>query len=484
MTPDPHAQQPNSALRGAPPKASPTPPPVAPAQGYAAGTLSGGEFLTVIGSAHRNWVYRDLPDAQTRAGVLRAGSHDPAQIVVRAVRPEFHPGVTATQTAFRIVGDPDHEPEPTFGPAQPRRQLLIEHTYAEGTCLEGVERADDLYRTLRSLGWLARRSVGDYRLQHSQDRPAKLGAIDRTVQALESAGFSVEVRIDTTARSMAKAETERSVRAEQRADRLTARSDRLATEAAGREEAANRVFDHIPLGQPLLTDHHSYGRDSRRRERARANMARSVELDREAGQTAEAAATAAAHMRHRHNPETVANRIRTLTAELNRYMRERAELPTDTRITDEVRARRDAELAEREEHTRSQLAHWQQVRAEQITNGQATDYRRDDISRGDLIRYQSGWYVVVRANAKSVSVPSPIMGGGATHTVRYEHLRDHITPDSPRWAAIAVEAVLSARLMANRGELTSPEWKRVEASVHNQLTELAEPAETRDTGDA
>jgi hypothetical protein len=61
--------------------------------------------------------------------------------------------------------------------------LVIEHTYAEGTCLEGTRRSDDLYATLRSLGWLFRRSVRDYRLQASQDRPAKRGAIEGTVAA-------------------------------------------------------------------------------------------------------------------------------------------------------------------------------------------------------------------------------------------------------------------------------------------------------------
>jgi hypothetical protein len=426
----------------------------------------------------------------------------------------FHPGVTLTQTAFRILTEhtPQPTPEPTAaltaaaaptagaaadgpvagGQAPPPRTLVIEHTYAEGTCLHGTRRSDDLYATLRSLGWLFRRSVGDFRLQASQDRPANRGAIARTVEALRTAGFAVEVRIDTTPRAVQQAEDERAVRADHRADRLTARAERLAAEAAGREDAANRVLEHIPLGQPLLTDHHSYRADRRRRDRAHANMARAVELERAAGQTAAAAATAAAHMTHRHNPETVANRIRTLTAELNRYQREHtalaaehtalaaaAALATDAAVTGGARARRAGELAEHLEHTRAQLTYWQQVRAEQITAGEATNYSRADISRGDLIQYHGGWCVVVRANAKSVSVPAPLAGGTATHTVRYEHLRDHVTPDSARWNAVAVEAVLRARMMANRGELAHPDWKNVEASVGEQLAARSGPAHTQ-----
>ncbi|GEL25738.1 hypothetical protein PSU4_46920 [Pseudonocardia sulfidoxydans NBRC 16205] len=362
---------------------------------------------------------------------------------------------------------------PTQGLAP--RMLVIEHTYAEGTCLEGTRRSDDLYATLRSLGWLWRGSVGDFRLQASQDRPAKRGAIERTVAALRAAGFAVEVRIGTTPRPAPEAEVDRAVRAETRADRLTARAARLTGEAASREEAANRVLDHIPLGQPLLTDHYSYNGDRRRRERAHANMERSVALEREAGRTEAAAATAAAHMRHRHNPHTVANRIRTLTAALARYERELAALATNAQICVEARVRREGDLAEYVENAREQLSYWQRVRDAQIAAGEATNYSRDDISRGDLIRYEGGWYVVVRANAKSVSVPSPLTGGGATHTVRYEHLREHVTPDSPRWREVAVAAVLGARLMAHGGQLSDPEWKKVTDSVADQLGALSDP---------
>src|SRR5436309_1422696 len=58
------------------------------------------------------------------------------------------------------------------------------HTYTEGTVLTGTLRSDDLYRLLRSHGWLYRRSAGDYRLRASQDRPAKTGPIGRTAGAL------------------------------------------------------------------------------------------------------------------------------------------------------------------------------------------------------------------------------------------------------------------------------------------------------------
>ena len=59
--------------------------------------------------------------------------------------------------------------------------------------------------------------------------------------------------------------------------------------------------------------------------------------------------------------------------------------------------------------------------------------------------------------------------------MRYEHLRDHVTPDSPRWREVAVEAVLRARLMAHCGQLSDPAWTKVTDSVADQLDALSDP---------
>jgi hypothetical protein len=75
---------------------------------------------------------------------------------------------------------------------------VITHTYTEGTVLTGTLRSDDLYRLLRSHGWLYRRSAGDYRLQASQDRPAKTGPIGRTAGALRERGFTVTVHLGSS----------------------------------------------------------------------------------------------------------------------------------------------------------------------------------------------------------------------------------------------------------------------------------------------
>lgn len=70
-------------------------------EGWAAG-IGDGEWLTVIGSAYDpNLVYPTPEQAHERAEKLRPVRG--ADVVVRRVRVEFHPGVTLTQTAYRIL---------------------------------------------------------------------------------------------------------------------------------------------------------------------------------------------------------------------------------------------------------------------------------------------------------------------------------------------------------------------------------------------
>lgn len=350
------------------------------------------------------------------------------------------------------------------------RVLMIEHSYAEGTTLDGTTRADDLYSTLRSLGWLYRRSVGNFRLQASQDRPAKRGAIERTATELRRRGFTVDTSIETTPRPVAEAETERAGRAAERGDRLTARATRLTRESAARETAARQVLDHIPPGQPYLVDHHSYRGDRRRRERAFSNQDRAAELAREARATAEAARVAAGHMTARENPETVANRIREISAELRAIGRRRDEHTQRERLLNAgvladrigqagmTQAGLDA-LDERRAHLTGQLDYWTTLREKQIRAGAATNYGPDDVSVGDLVLHRHRWYPVVRVNPKSVTLPSLL--GSWTDTARYEHLSDVATADDSRRAELNVQALALAYQM--RGSAPAhPAWTALE----------------------
>ena len=247
-------------------------------------------------------------------------------------------------------------------------------------------------------------------------------------------------------------------------------ADRLTAQADEREAAARRVLDHIPLGQPMLVDHHSYRADRRRRERAFSNLDASADLARQARATEQAAQTAGAHMVHRYHPETVANRIRDLEADLRRLARRRQqhhdreallargvspELSAACALTPQQWARLD----EQQTHLAEQLTHWSSARQAQIRDGLTPNYTRADLAPGDLICYRGHWLPVVRANPKSVSVPS-IVGGSWTDTVRYERIRDRVRPGEIRWPQLGGAALAHAHQMS-QGRTLHPAWQKL-----------------------
>lgn len=330
------------------------------------------------------------------------------------------------------------------------RTMRIEHDYEDGTRITGTRREDDLYRGLRSRGWLFRRSASDFRLQGSVDKPAKHYAINSTAEWLREQGFTVEVDIDDTPRAMEDIEASRAERAEERAERLDNRAGRLAREAEATRKKADDVFNGIPFGQPMLVGHHSYNADRNRRERAFNNVGKSVALATQAAQTADRADVAAKHMDHRHSPVTVANRIAKLETELRgleRHIAGRVQWVREDDGRDVLRHwAPTGEALERSQeekaHAEDQLQYWREVRAQQVADGKATSYSKADTSKGDLVKYRGTWYPVVRASAKSVTVPS-MVGGCWTDTIEYAKLSNRLKPADEQYRALA-DAILAS----------------------------------------
>lgn len=71
---------------------------------------------------------------------------------------------------------------------------------------------------------------------------------------------------------------------------------------------------------------------------------------------------------------------------------------------------------------RDQLDYWQGIRAQQVEEGKATSYSREQIAKGDYVRYRYGWLEVVRVNAKSVTVKTDM---GWTDRLDYPELLGH-----------------------------------------------------------
>ena len=119
-------------------------------------------------------------------------------------------------------------------------------------------------------------------------------------------------------------------------------------------------------------------------------------------------------------------------------------------------ARIDEEIG----HLREQITYWAEVREQQIRDGGAPNYGREDLETDDLVLYNSSWYPVVRVNRVSVTVPSPMSNW--TDTVRFEFIRARVRRGEDRWAARAAEALAFSTAMAG----TAP--------MHAAWTALAE----------
>lgn len=76
-----------------------------------------------------------------------------------------------------------------------------------------------------------------------------------------------------------------------RKDRLSAAASKARGEAASRFATADRMFEAIPLGQPILVGHHSEGRDRAYRNRAASHMDKACEASNRAAELASRAAS-------------------------------------------------------------------------------------------------------------------------------------------------------------------------------------------------
>ncbi len=288
--------------------------------------------------------------------------------------------------------------------------LTITHTREAGTLIDGTERGDGTNVILKANGWRFSRSLAGWFIPQSRDRAVKAWKINATAAALREAGHTVEVHVDDTARPAAVVEADKIARQADRTAALAAKADRktaAADAAYARHEAA---VERLPEGgEPIKIGHHSEKRHRRDTERAWSTLGTAVHAQRDAEDAQEAAATAAATTGARYNPVTVGNRIDRLAAQIRKYERELVapvyDLDTGYRpATEHEQARRRRRLEPAIAETRDNLAHWQDVRAQQIADGTVTAYGPHNVAKGDEVKIGHWWRRVARVNAKSVSV--------------------------------------------------------------------------------
>ncbi len=289
--------------------------------------------------------------------------------------------------------------------------LTITHTPTDGTLVEGTTRTDGTAAILKSHGWRWSPNLGAWYLRNSRDRAPHTTLINRTADALRTAGHDAVITIDPTTRPARDVEADRTRRADERAAALAAKAERVtarATAAAARSEQADaRLPDN---GQPILIGHHSERGHRRAIERADNARRASITADVDAREAARRAEVAAHATDARYAPVTVANRIERLTSEERHLERRRGAHPS---------LQLDADL----ERLGDELAFWREVREEQIRSGQASAYGPHNVSEGDAVQIRGRWYEVVRANRKTVAVPSTF--GSWTDTTPWYEVRDH-----------------------------------------------------------
>lgn len=306
--------------------------------------------------------------------------------------------------------------------------LTITHTAEAGTLIQGTARGDGTAAILKANGWRWGRSIAAWYVPASRDHHPKLRVIDRTTAALRAAGFEVAHEIDDTWRPTEQVEADKIARQAARVDALDAKADRKQAAAAAAWTRHERDVARLPEGgEPIHVGHHSEGRHRRAIARAHTSMRASIDAADAAEQATERAEAAAHTTGARYNAVTVANRIERLGADLRRAERSVTADVYDpetgfARPTEEQKAARAARLAPRLAELRDQIAYWTKIRDEQVNSGHATNYTREQIHPGDLVKIRGHWQRVVRANPKTVSVES---GHGWTNTTPYAEIQEH-----------------------------------------------------------
>jgi hypothetical protein len=294
-------------------------------------------------------------------------------------------------------------------------EITIKHTPAEGTLIQGSQRGDGILETLNPWGFRYAHSVGSIYLRGSRDRAADMRRIHGAKTALEDTGHTVTLDIDETARcAFEEAEAERYERAAARTERLDARADRLQT-SSDEKWARGRQLAASYQGEPVKVDHYSARRHMRDLKRANTLFGQSVAEQQEADRCRGRADSAASYEEGRKHPGTTLRRLDRLCADRRQVERQMERVvrtaegcaeagnPLDPNLIADHLAKLDAD-----HHTLcEQIAHWDAHLLEVQAAGVKV-WGRDDFVPGDYAQLGDRWYLVLRANAKSLTVPKSV----------------------------------------------------------------------------
>lgn len=311
--------------------------------------------------------------------------------------------------------------------------LVITHTHAEGTLIDGTSKGDGTAEALKANRWRWGRSIGAWFIPRSRDNRPNHYKIDITAKGLREAGFDVELKIDESVRSAAEVEADKIARQEDRVEALAAKAERKAEKEAAAWERSDRARDSLPEGgEPIKIGHHSEGRHRRSIEKSWNALGNAVAAKRETDEATRRAAAAEKATAARYSVVQVANRIDKIKAEirginrlLDGYTRGRA-TPYEEQVAPVTGQSREYQLSRLAEWTDAQT-YWQGIRDEQIAEGRATNYDKTTIAKDGAVKIRGSWMKVKRANPKTVTVES---GFGFELKYTYAEIKDYKAPEA------------------------------------------------------
>lgn len=311
--------------------------------------------------------------------------------------------------------------------------LVITHTHAEGTLIDGTSKGDGTAEVLKANRWRWGRSIGSWFIPRSRDNRPDRYRIDATAKALREVGFDVDLDLDETVRSTAEVEADKIARTEARAEALEAKAERKAVAERDAWAESDRARDSLPEGgEPIKIGHHSEGRHRRAIDKSWNTLGRAVEASGATAVAEHRAEVAAKANTVRYSVVQVANRIEKIRAEirgvervLNGYIRHRGS-PYEEQVPPAEGRRREVQLTLLEEHKDAE-AYWQSIRDEQIAEGRATNYDKSSIAKNGAVKVKGSWMRVKRANPKTVSVES---GFGFDLKYTYAEIQEYKAPEA------------------------------------------------------
>lgn len=342
-------------------------------------------------------------------------------------------------------------------PASPvtAADITVDHS-AEGTLVHGTSRGDqEASQALKANGFRWSRNLEAWHLPRNLTHETR----DRKVASLQAAlGDRVEVEVPDGGRRLTAAEKEaaKQERAADRAERMSAKAEKLEARAEAHRGVADRISESIPLGQPIIVGHHSEARARRDADRIRTNMDKSIEYAASAEAAQAAADRAERTATGTESVVTITNRIERNEAQVRKVDRELAEHETAQGITDKVGADHPKVQAVGPDRlgvrTPGRLAQLGQIKAEafdaighdrtKLEAAGGVKSGKHNVEPGDIIVSRTGgWTPVIRANAKTATVPT---GYSWTDTIPWSRVTkvvkaEKFTPDQVREILAAVE---------------------------------------------